>query len=134
MSRKVFLVALASLCLCGYLLNEYLHDRPLLRSAEFVARLALNTVQGKTDTVSTLKAGAEAGFADAQCTLGFLYAKGSGVPTDPARAAWWLRKAADQGIAWAQNYLGVMYFEGTGVPKNRQEAAKLYKAAADQGS
>ena len=51
---------------------------------------------------------AEQGQAEAQYTLGFMYAKGEGVPQDYAEAMKWFRKAAEQGHAEAQHNLGVM--------------------------
>ncbi|MBM4393779.1 MAG: sel1 repeat family protein, partial [Deltaproteobacteria bacterium] len=73
------------------------------------------------------------GDATAQYNLGFMYAKGEGVPKDDAEAVKWYRKAADQGLADAQYNLGVMYAVGKGVPKDDAEAVKWYRKAADQG-
>ena len=61
---------------------------------------------------------AEQGDADAQFTLGVLYAKGEGVPKDDAEAVRWFRKAAEQGDAAAQSVLGAMYAGGSAVPKD----------------
>jgi len=77
---------------------------------------------------------AEAGDAEAQSALGYMYANGTGVPKDDAEAVKWFRKAADQGNAMAQNNLGYMYANGTGVPKDDAEAVKWYRKAADQGN
>jgi TPR repeat protein len=52
---------------------------------------------------------AENGHARAQYSIGFLYAKGSGVEADAVKAAEWYRKAAEQGYAPAQFYLGRLY-------------------------
>ena len=65
-----------------------------------------------------LKERAEQGDREAQCKLGFMYAKGEGVPQDYREAVRWLRLAADQGDAMAQGQLGRMYAEGEGVPKD----------------
>ena len=67
-------------------------------------------------------------------SFGWKYAKGEGVPRDPAEAAKWFRKAADQGNVAAQINLGVSYAKGEGVPQDYTEAAKLYRKAADQGN
>jgi len=45
---------------------------------------------------------AEAGHAEAQKNLGFLYVEGKGVPQDSVEAEKWFNKAAAQGIAGAQ--------------------------------
>lgn len=49
---------------------------------------------------------AEQGNADAQDSLGRLYATGRGVPRDGARAVIWLGRAADQGKTGAGWILG----------------------------
>ena len=76
---------------------------------------------------------AEQGDADAQFNLGFLYAKGEGVPQDHAEAVKWYRLAAEQGNAQAQNDLGASYVNGEGVPQDYAEAVKWYRLAAEQG-
>ena len=80
------------------------------------------------------KAKAEKGDADAQFTLGVMYAKGNGVAKDPAQAVTWYRTAADHGNAPAQFNLGVMYATGDVVEKDYAEAVKWYRKAADQGN
>ena len=76
---------------------------------------------------------AEQGDARAQYTLGFMYAKGKGVPEDYAEAMKWYRKAAEQGDPNAQDALGWMYAEGKGVAKDYAEAMRWYRKAAEQG-
>lgn len=76
---------------------------------------------------------AKQGEAKAQAILGQMYASGSGVPQDHAKAAFWYRKAAEQGEVRAQTSLGVMYKEGIGVPQDEKEAASLFRMAAEQG-
>ena len=51
-----------------------------------------------------LRPAAEQGHADAQYSLGLMYAEGQGVPTDDTEVAKWFRKAAEQGMALAQGY------------------------------
>ena len=77
---------------------------------------------------------AEQGVAQAQYSLGFMYATGRGVPQDNAAAINWYRKAAELGHASAQNNLGVMYTAGRGVPQDYAEAARWYRRAAEQGN
>ena len=71
--------------------------------------------------------------ANAQYSLGFMYAEGRGVAQDDAEAAKWYRKSAEQGHADAQNNLGWMYEKGRGVNKDDAEAVKRYRKAAEQG-
>ena len=58
------------------------------------------------------------GNADAQTNLGFMYAKGRGVPKDDKEAVKWYQLAAEQGNADAQNNLGGMYANGQGIPQD----------------
>jgi TPR repeat protein len=78
---------------------------------------------------------AEAGDANAQLLLGFMYANGEGVPEDDAEAVLWFRLAAEQGNVRAQSSLGAKYGDGDGVV---QDDARAYlwlnlAAAASQG-
>ena len=77
---------------------------------------------------------AEAGNADAQCTLGFLYGQGTGVAKDEKEAVKWFTKAAEQGNANAQCRLGVYYLAGHAVVKDEKEAVKWYTKSAEQGN
>ena len=79
------------------------------------------------------KAKAETGDAEAQASLGYMYANGEGVWEDDKEAAKWFRKAAEQGHADAQFNLGLMYDIGEGVLKDDKEAVKWYRKAAVQG-
>ena len=76
---------------------------------------------------------AEQDLAEAQNTLGFMYAQGRGVSQDDEEAVKWYWLAADQGNAVAQYNLGVIYEQGRGVQQDHQEAVKWYRLAAVQG-
>jgi len=76
---------------------------------------------------------AEQGYAQAQSNLGFMYAKGKGVPQDHKTAVKWYTLAAEQGNAKAQSNLGVKYDKGEGVPQDDKTAVKWYTLAAEQG-
>lgn len=76
---------------------------------------------------------ADSGNASAQSALGFMHAKGQGVPQDYKEAVAWYLKAAGQGAADAQAFLGAMYSEGQGVPQDYKKAAMWYRKAAEQG-
>ncbi len=58
---------------------------------------------------------AEDGHIDAQHHLGFIYAKGDGVPQDHKTAMNWYTLAAEQGIAKSQFNLVLMYRRGQGL-------------------
>ncbi len=66
-------------------------------------------------------------------TLGYMYAKGRGVPKDDQQAIDWYRKAAGQGSVKAQNNLGEIYSKGVGVPKDDQQAYFWWLLASAQG-
>ncbi len=76
---------------------------------------------------------AEAGDAEAQYNLGWMYANGEGVPKDAAKAVEWWQKAAAQGNAIAQYSLARMYAIGEGAPKNLTIAVDWLQKAAEQG-
>lgn len=73
------------------------------------------------------------GNADAQVNLGFLYARGHGVPQDYKEAANWYRKAAEQGQPDAEFNLGSLYYDGLGVKRDFNQAAEWYLKAAELG-
>ena len=81
--------------------------------------------------VAKLKAKAEKEDADAQSTIGYLYANGQGLPQDYTEAAKWYRKAAEQGNASAQINLGQLYDRGRGVKQDYAEAYFWYILGAN---
>ena len=88
---------------------------------------------GDRSALSTLEQLAHSGNADAQLELGFLYAKGIGLPQSYSNAAAWYGKAADQGVLNAQYNLGVMYFKGEGVDQDYALALTCFEKAASKG-
>src|SRR5579872_6033572 len=72
---------------------------------------------------------AEGGDARAQFDIGFMHARGWGVPPNPAEAIPWYRKAADQGLPVAQHFLGVAYVNGEGVQADDTQAARWFARA-----
>ena len=83
--------------------------------------------------IAEFKEAAAKGNAEAQNSLGFMYANGQGVTQNYPEALQWYRRAAEQGDAMAQHNLGIMYDEGRGVTQNYPEALKWYRRAAEQG-
>ena len=76
---------------------------------------------------------ADKGDAEAQYSLGTLYAEGKGVEQNDATAFLWFQRAANQGVAAAQYNVGASYATGAGVGKNDVDAARWFRRAADQG-
>ena len=75
---------------------------------------------------------AEAGNAEAQNNVGYMYEEGLGVPQNYLLAMNWYRQAADNGLAEAQHNMGMLYHHGYGVAENLGEAFRWFKMAADQ--
>jgi len=79
------------------------------------------------------KSQAEHGDAQAQLSLGTMYANGRGVGPDMLKAAKWHRKAAEQGLARAELRVAYEYANGLGVKPDHLEAVRWLRRAADQG-
>ena len=116
--------------------------RHAIRATVAIAALSLAVLgplvqaQDKPSTaqeLADLRAIAESGEADAQVTLGLIYARGEGVPQDDAEAIAWFRKAAAQGNAYALHNIGSSYANGRGVPQDDVEAVAWFRKAAEQG-
>src|ERR1051325_5201029 len=83
--------------------------------------------------VSKLRDQAGRGNAMAQYQLGRLYLSGTGVSSNSAEAATYLRLAAEQGLVDAEVLLGYLYENGTGVPRDYRRAVDYYASAASRG-
>lgn len=88
--------------------------------------------QGHSDALRRLRELAEF-VAGAQCTLGVIYAHGTGVPKDAVEAVQWYRKAADGEEATGQFLLGDAYAKGEGLQKDEKEALGWFSFAAMRG-
>jgi TPR repeat protein len=77
---------------------------------------------------------AEQGDSVAQLNLGFMYAKGLGVPENDKTAVKWYTKAAEQGDANAQLSLGVNYVTGEGVLTDNRRAYMWWNLAIYNGN
>lgn len=97
----------------------------LFFSSSTVNALA-QSAQPSIQPPAALMAKADAGDANAQCSLGLLYQTGLLVPQDYAEAAKWFLKAAKQGNVEAQFQIGASYNKGQGVPQDYAEAAKWF--------
>ena len=105
--------------------------RPILKSLLIFVLLA--AAGFAADDFAETKKEAEAGDAFAQVNLGYMYAKGTGVPQDYAEAVKWYRLAADQGLGRAQINLGNRYAQGEGVPKDLVQAHVWFNIAGAKG-
>lgn len=85
------------------------------------------------EAVGPIQEAAEAGSAEAQNVLGWMYDMGKGLKQDQEEAVRWYRKAVAQGHASAQFNLGVSYANGRGVEADEEEAVRWYRKAAEQG-
>ena len=83
--------------------------------------------------VQDIRISAERGDADAQFSLGFMYASGKGVQQDYQEAVKWYQKAAVQGLAEAQYNVALMYSKGKDVVRDYRKAFKWFRKAAEQG-
>ena len=122
-------------------LRERLLERALQGDAEAQYDLAKNLETGRIGLRRDLvqaehwyRKAAEQGNANEQCSLGFRYDNGSGVPKDYAEAVKWYRKSAEQGNATAQFNLGMSYRYGDGVPKDIVQAHAWLNIAGANGN
>ncbi|MFO1057482.1 MAG: tetratricopeptide repeat protein [Dongiaceae bacterium] len=102
--------------------------------SQFWLLVATGQVGNLNGVVAACRRAAEAGYADAQGTLGLAYATGLGITRDDEQAARWFRKAADQGDGSAQLSLGLAYKRGRGVPLDYVQGYMWMTLAAARGA
>jgi hypothetical protein len=79
--------------------------------------------------IQCLKEAATLGYANAQCDLGVMYFKGTGIQKNEEEGVKWFKKAADQNFDMGQfNYGFAMLKKG-----NKEIAYEYLKKAAEQG-
>ena len=76
---------------------------------------------------------AEEGHAKAQNSVGFMHARGLGVPADHREAIKWYTKSAKQDFPLAAYNLGLIYTRGTGTLPNQEKATDWFRRAAGIG-
>ena len=76
---------------------------------------------------------AKKGHAEAQNSVGFMYARGLGVPTDHKLAIEWYTGSAKRGFPLAAYNLGLIYARGTGTLPNQERATEWFRSAAEAG-
>lgn len=83
--------------------------------------------------LSELGAEAKRDKPEAMHLLGMMYADGSGVARDNARALDWFRKAAALNYGPSQGMLGMFYAQGRGVARDNAKSLEWTRAAAENG-
>lgn len=83
--------------------------------------------------VALFTAAANAGNAEAQLTLGYLYMKGQGVDVNLNKAVQLFAQAAEQGNRDAQYNVGLAHLRGHGAELNLAKAYQWFVRAAEQG-
>ena len=89
--------------------------------------------QNEALTLSLWLRRAEQGGAEAQYTVGYMYATGKGAQLDYIEAGKWFRLAAAQDHPRAQWAIGLLYDNGWGVTKDKVEAFRWFRLAAEKG-
>ena len=88
----------------------------------------------KARAIELLNDAANAGFAEAQNSLGICYMTGNGVPENPAEAVKWFEKAAVQDEEFGMKNLAVCLRNGNGVVTDKAKAAEWFERAAAKGN
>lgn len=96
---------------------------------ELVAAIKLYNVGDFERALDEFRKPAERGNADAQFTVGLMYAEGQGVTRSYAEAAKWYEKAAAQNQPDALYALAKLYVIGGGVAPDSAKALELYGRA-----
>lgn len=94
--------------------------------------LLVSTKDLSKSDLTSLRAAAEGGDAEAQSELGQRFAKGrDGLPADPRQAATWWEKAAASGEVQAIFNLGTLHFNGDLGAKDVPRAVELWKRSGE---
>lgn len=76
---------------------------------------------------------AQQNYPTGEANIGYLYAKGFGVPQNWDEAVYWYRLAAEHGQREAQHNLALRYQNGEGVTKDMEKARYWMQKSAAQG-
>ncbi len=94
---------------------------------------ALEKAQQYSGAITAYEQAAQLGYAFALNNLGSLYANGTGVGRDPAKAVDLWSRALDAGAFVAGSALGLAFWGGDGVQENRARAMTIWQSAAAMG-
>ena len=119
-------------CICLLIPTTALHLSSSAQQERFESGLASKDRGHYATALRAWMPIAEAGNAEAQNNVGYMYEEGMGVPQNYLLAMNWYRQAADSGLAEAQHNMGMLYHHGYGVAQNLGEAFRWFKMAADQ--
>ena len=107
----------------------------MTHATRFVASVAvLVALAACAPEIDAVRTRADQGDADAQFSLGVMYADGEGVPEDDTEAVRWFRLAADQGDTQAQYSLALMYGNGRGVTQDDVQAHMWFNLVASRAA
>lgn len=99
---------------------------PRPASADFAAAEAAVKRGEYPSAYLACRSEADAGDAECQHLVGYLYQEGLGVPLNATEAIRLFRRAAKRGLAIAQCHLGFAYERGFGVSPDHLEAVRWY--------
>jgi S1-C subfamily serine protease len=106
---------------------------PRFALADFMAAQAAFRRGDHPDAYEACKKEVDAGDAECQVLVGYLFQEGLGVPANATEALRLYQLAARRGLAIAQCHLGYAYERGIGVTRNDVAAVGWYQLAAAQG-
>ena len=101
--------------------------------AQFNLAVKLEDDGHLAEAVPWYQKAATQGLPEAQYNVGYMYARGEGLPQSATNAAQWFQLAASNNLAVAQHMMGYLYEEGQGVVADPAKALGWYTKAADQG-
>ena len=101
---------------------------------EYELGIAQFNLKDYLEALHHLTIAADAGLAEAQNQLGFMFVTGTGTVKDSHRAFDYFQKAANAGLGGAIGNLGSMYANGFGVKEDDAMALALYEKAIEAGN
>ena len=102
-------------------------------SADFETAEAAERRGDHFEAYQTCRNEANAGDAECQNLVGYLFQEGLGVSPDETEAVRWYQMAARQGDPIGEYFLAASLAEGTGIVKDRARAIELSRHAANRG-
>ncbi len=102
--------------------------------AQTVIELAKDDIDLTPEEIEEATKLADAGNAEMQCAVGFLYLEGQGVPKNVDKGLNYLEKSAAQGFPEANVILGGLYVIGEVVPEDIAKGKQYLQKAAAAGN